>query len=118
MNTIKRVLLSFIPDLLGDGDVAFLGREPKHSEIGFWAVRINIKTRSFLADIAETYKSHRFAELKEWHSAYVWDDCRRRAGLKEVNLCAPGARGHVWPATRLQEFTRHDKGARKPGGIA
>lgn len=103
-----------IVDILGKAEVAFLDRSPKHSEIGFYAIRLNNKTRAFLEDMATIYTSGEVFELAEWHSAFVWDTARKRAGLKEKSICRLGARGNVWPATRLAKWLRHDKGNRKP----
>lgn len=114
--TTAPVDVSIIVDMLLDADVAYLGREPKHSEIGFWAVRISPKTETFLGLIADQYISGAFESLPEWHSAFVWDHVRRGMQFDEHNLCKPGARGHVWPETALAAFTRHDKGPRKPRG--
>lgn len=111
--TTRPVPLDLVPDLLGLADVCFLGREPKHSEIGFWAVRISPITRLFLECIKNQYLTGSFEQLKEWHSAFVWDHVRRSMGMRERNLCPPGARGHVWPTTKIGQFTRHDKGNRK-----
>ena len=111
--TLRPVPFNFVPDLLGDADVAYLNRPPKHSEIGFWAVRINERTREFLRAMADLYTSDRFIQLAQWHSAYVWDRAREAAGLRERHLCPPGARGHVWPSSPLARYLRHDKGKRK-----
>lgn len=108
----------FVNGLLGDGDLVHLGREPKHSEIGFWAVRLNDMTRKFLADFAETFTSDRVFSLKEWHSAYVFDECRRRFmtfGGKSKDL-TPGGTGHVWFQSPLAQYTDHLKGSRKSRG--
>lgn len=100
--------------LIGDADVAYLNREPKHSEIGFWAVRINDQTRAFLHMMAEFYRTGEVFNLPEWHSAFVWDTARKQFKLAEKSLCRRGARGHVWPMTPLARWMRHDKGERKP----
>ena len=118
VETIARISKLDIVDLMGDAEVAFLCREPKHSEIGFWAVRIGDKTRRFLADMAEYFTSDRVFELGEWHSAYVWDCARVPLNMREKSLCRRGAHGHVWPNTPLAKWMRHDKGRRKPGGKA
>lgn len=114
VETTTKVPSGFVRALLGDAEVCFLGRERSHSEIGFWAVRINPRTRQFLHDIALMYTTDAVFELPEWHSAYVWDYVRERSGLKERNLCPPGLSGHVWPRTPLARYMRHDKGPRKP----
>jgi hypothetical protein len=113
VETTASVPADLIPELLGGCEIAFLGRTDSHSEIGFWAVRINARTRAFLADIARVYTTDAFLELPQWHSAFVWDAVRLASGLKERNLCQPGARGHVWPVSPLAPYTRHDKGMRK-----
>lgn len=113
VETIAAVPEDLIPNLLGSAEVVFLGREPKHSEIGFWAVRVNEKTAIFLNDIAAMYRHDAVFNLPEWHSAFVWDHVRRQTGMRESNLSA-GKHGHVWPNTRLGGYMRHDKGARKP----
>lgn len=96
-------------------DLAYLARARGHPEIGWWAIRLNAKSRKFLHEIAEQYRSGRFEELPEWHSAFQWDHVRKSAGFREHNL-SPGQVGHVWPNTILAPYTRHDKGLRKPGG--
>lgn len=117
VETINRVPEGWVEGLIGDYDLAYLGRPPKHSEIGFWAVRISAKTRHFLAALAAEYTSGSFARLDQWHSAYVWDHVRKASRISEINL-TPGGSGHVWPRSPLAGYTRHDKGKRKPGGRA
>lgn len=113
--TTAEITEGLILGLMGNADIAYLGRERTHSEIGFWAVRIGEATRQFLCNIAEHYTSDAFLERKEWHSAYIWDFSRRMAGLSEHNL-TPGKKGHVFPKSPLGGYLRHDKGRRKPGG--
>jgi hypothetical protein len=115
VETIAPVPEDFVSQLLGPAEVVFLGRDQSHSEIGFWAIRINATTRLFLHRIALMYRSDRFLDLPEWHSAFVWDHVRRATNLIERNLCGRFSRGHVWPMTALGRYTRHDKGQRKPG---
>jgi len=112
--TTHPVPLDFVPRLLGDAEVCYLGRQPnQHSEIGFWAVRLNPKTRAFLTEMADYYTSGRVFDLPEWHSAYVWDRAREAANLSERNLCKHRARGHVWPGSPLGALMTHNKGPRK-----
>ncbi len=115
--TLRPVPVGWVEGLLRDGDVCYLNRQPKHSEIGFWAVRINPRTRQFLAEIALIYTSDEFLQLAQWHSAFIWDTARKAAGLKERHLCRPGSRGHVWPTSPLGVYLRHDKGERKGKGL-
>jgi hypothetical protein len=113
VETFKRVPADFVAGLLGEFDVCYLGRARQHSEIGFWAVRINAKTRAFLALMADYYTSGAVFDLTEWHSAFVWDHVRKASDLVERNLCGPRAHGHVWPDTILSRYTIHHKGPRK-----
>lgn len=114
VETVRPVPRDFVPGLLRDADLCYLGRATGHSEIGFWAIRLGDRTRKFLREIAETYRTDHVFLLREWHSAFVWDHVRSAFGMKERNLVKPGLRGHVWPFTELGRYTRHDKGWRKP----
>jgi hypothetical protein len=113
VETTAPVPEDLVAHVLGDAEVAFLGRAQSHSEIGFWAVRLNPRTRQFLHEIALLYTTDAFLDLPEWHSAFVWDTVRIASGLRERNICPPGLRGHVWPNTVLARYTTHHKGARK-----
>lgn len=103
-----------LEELIRNAELVYLGRDRQHSEIGFWAVRLNPNTREFLRLIAEVYTTDAFINLAEWHSAFVWDHVRRKMRLTARDLCPAGVRGHVWPTTPLAKFCRHDKGPRKP----
>ena len=67
--TTNPVPAQWVEDLLGQAEIAFLNREPKHSEIGFWAVRLNGRTRLFLQAIADVYRTDQVFGLPQWHSA-------------------------------------------------
>lgn len=111
--TLRPVPPDFVDQLLGDAEVCYLNRHRQHSEIGFWAVRINARTRLFLTTMAYIYTSDKFLTLPEWHSAFIWDHARSLFTLNERHLVEPGQRGHVWPSTPLAQYLRHDKGKRK-----
>lgn len=118
--TFADVPSGFVESLLGDADLVHLGREPKHSEIGFWAVRLNPSTRKFLADFSDVFTSDEVFKLKEWHSAFVFDVCRYAfiaAGGKSRNL-TPGGAGHVWFQSPLARYMDHLKGSRKGRGAS
>ncbi len=118
VETVAPMTAEIIKRQLGDADVCYLGREPKHSEIGFWAIRISQDARFFLETIANVFRSGEVLTLREWHSAFVWDHVRRSfetgGRLTFRNLCKPGARGHVFPTAEIGRYLRHDKGERKP----
>lgn len=117
VETVRLIDEADIIDILGEDDLCFLGREPKHSEIGFWAIRLNDATRFFLRVIAAEYTTGEVLKLKEWHSAFAFDHIRRAMvnDFKQRDL-TPGQRGHVFPISAVGPWLRHDKGKRKPGG--
>lgn len=113
VETTSDVPDNWIPRILGDADVAMLQRAGQHSEIGFYALRVSHETTKLLQTFAALYLTGQVFDLKEWHSAYVFDRAlERQPGLKIKNL-SPGIRGHVWPKTVLAEHTIHKKGKRK-----
>lgn len=107
--------------------VAYLGREGKHSEIGFQLYRIRDnegrpiqRTFEMLRLFSETYRSGAVFELAEWHSAYVFDHCRRiwmEEPFGYAQNLTPGRHGHVFKDHPLiGRWMRHDKGDRKYRG--
>lgn len=113
--THRDVPEGFVEGLIGDADICYLGRQPKHSEIGFWAVRLNPLTRAFLSKMPSLYRSDLVFELREWHSAFVFDAARAMIPMKERNL-TPGGSGHVWMKSPLARYLDHLKGDRKALG--
>lgn len=112
----------FIEGLLPFGkEVAFLGRGQKHSEIGFQLYDITGLDRGegpaarMLETFRDIYASDEVFTLKEWHSAYVFDEARRRTGVAGHDL-TPGGEGHVWHQSPLRAMTDHLKGKRKAKG--
>jgi hypothetical protein len=57
VETTRDVPVDLVEQLLGAAEICYLGRARGHSEIGFWAVRLNPRTRKFLHDIAEVYRT-------------------------------------------------------------
>lgn len=113
--TTGPVAEDFIEGLIGDADGAYLGRQPKHSEIGFWAVRLSEHSRAMVMAFADAYRTDHAFKLAEWHSAFVWDDARVWAeshGLVTFRNLTPGGSGHVFDAA-LAPHLIHRKGARK-----
>lgn len=116
--SINPVPPNMIETLLGDADLCFLGRTRIYSEIGFWAVRLNVRTRLFVNLLAGMYRSDAVFDLPEWHSAFVFDHCRGLVpGLKQNNL-TPNGNGHVWMQSPLAAFSDHCKGERKMAGVS
>lgn len=114
VETIKPVPLGWVGELLGDGDVACLQRGRVHTEIGFYAVRVSNRTRAFLRKFAEFYTSDAVFDLKQWHSAFVFDRALEAIeGIKVTNVNVAGGKGHCWETSPLAELAIHRKGKRK-----
>ena len=102
-----------VDKLVGNNDLIFLGRVAMHTELGFWAVRLSPRTRGFLAELADIYRSDRVFNLREWHSAFVFDHVRtQNKKLRQLNL-TPHGRGHVWFQSPMARYTDHLKGDRR-----
>ena len=99
--------------LLGRKEVACLLRHDQHPEIGFWAARLNDKTRAMIDLSAWLYISDAVFRLPEWHSAFVFGEALARTGPTVANINPTFSRGHCWPKTALAQYTIHKKGKLK-----
>lgn len=93
---------------------SFLGRPyHRHSETGFWSVRMDTSGDDFLDVLRMTYTSGEILTLSEHHDCMAFDFVRRRferAGHRFKNLC-PNATGlGVFQQSRLKDFITHNKG--------
>ena len=113
--THRKVPEGFVDALLGRCECAYLGREPKHSEIGFWAARATPNGRRLAQIMANCYLSDRWMTLPQNHSAYCFDVARRESEIVARNL-TPGRTGHVWFDCALGDYMDHEKGKRKGRG--
>lgn len=115
VETLSKVPPNWIDGIIGDAEVSTLQRNRSHSEIGFWAVRCNDRTREMVKCFSDLYKSDEVFKLREWHSAYAFDAAMAETGPFKVNNLSPKARGvdHCWPDTPLAAHTAHWKGNRK-----
>lgn len=112
VETIAKVPEGWLDMLLDGHDVAMLQRTGTHSEIGFYALRLGPGTRHVLDAFAAFYTTGAVFALKEWHSAFVFDQALADwPGLRIRNLAM--GKGHVWPRTVLAQYTVHKKGKRK-----
>lgn len=106
----------FVDGLLGTYDLCYLGRTTMHTELGFWAVRLNQRTRYFLQVFADLFRKDEIFNLPEWHSAFAFDHVRKQASafnaLNALNL-TPRGQGHVWFQSPLARYTDHLKGDRR-----
>lgn len=111
--TTSRVEMGWPGDLVGDADIACLKRGGRHTEIGFYGVRISPRSKLFLERFAGLYDTDKVFKFKEWHSAFVFDRAMEVDPFLRIRNLSPGGKGHVWPATMLSEHTVHLKGKRK-----
>jgi len=110
--THHRIPAGWTADLLGDADVAYLGRGAKHPETGYVAFRVP-EALPLLQWCCDTYSSDRFRTLRGWTDCHVL-----QAGLAALpdlparDLPAtptrPG-RSHIWPYSPLAAYVTHDK---------
>lgn len=116
--TFKPVPRDFIDEVLGDADVAFLGRAPAHSECGFMAFRLP-RALPLINELERLYATDEVFELPQWHDSYVFDVVRHRFGsaIAQRDL-TPGGEGHVWVDSILGDFMDHKKGQRKELGYS
>jgi hypothetical protein len=52
---------------------------------------------------------------EQWHDSYVWNKVREKylSGQPQYNLTGTRKDGHVWPHSKLAEYTTHLKGKKK-----
>jgi hypothetical protein len=115
VHTFQKIPEGFVEQMLGDADVCHLGRLNFHSELGFWACRINDRTRLFLDHFAAAYRHDVLFDFAEWHSAFVFDEVRKlheQRGLVVKNI-TPNGGGHVWFQCDLGRYTDHLKGEKR-----
>lgn len=103
----------FLEGLLPEGKhIAYLGRDPKHSEIGFQLYRVP-EALPMLQKFSLLYRTEAIFELPEWHSAYAFDAARKSSQeIASLNL-TPGGSGDVWLQSALAPYSTHLKGKRK-----
>jgi hypothetical protein len=111
--TFKPVPEGFIESLIAEADLVYLGRVRFHSELGFWAVRLNSRTRQFLASLAALYREDKIFNLREWHSAFAFDHLRGQHRQMITRNLTPYGRSHVWFQSPLAQFTDHLKGSER-----
>lgn len=111
--TQREIPAGFIEGLMQGVDLAYVGRDTKHSDIAFIGVRLCDWTRQLLFEYAELYRSDEVFNLTEWHSAWAFDHVRRqRAPVGRFRDLSPGStRG--WEASPLFAYADHLKGPRK-----
>lgn len=102
-------------DLLGDADLAYLGRGSQHPENGYIGFRIP-EALPLLEWACETYTSDRVLAIDNG-----WTDCHvLREALKAVPVKARDLTSHlyagksnIWPVSPLAPYVTHNKGKNK-----
>lgn len=107
--THARVPSRFFIDLLGDHDVAYLGREGTHSECGFLTFRIPAAV-PLIERWQRFYADGTFLRAREWHDSYLFDLARAELHRLRYRNLTPGGRGHVWFQSPLAAHFDHLKG--------
>lgn len=103
--------------LIGDADVAYLGRDGTHSECGFLAFRIPAAV-PLIIQWENLYRKDTCFQEREWHDSYLFDRARLMSPQTVCRNLTPGGRRHVWMASPLAAFMDHLKGDRKQMGFS
>jgi hypothetical protein len=117
VETIAKVPKNWANSLIARSNFACLQRDRQHSEIGFWAARVNKYTRAAINRFADLYESGDVFGLDEWHSGFVFDAALASQPTLKIQNLSPGGRGHVWPQSPLARYTVHKKGKIKDGKL-
>jgi hypothetical protein len=112
---IARVPDSLWGDLLGEADVAFLGRQRMHPETGY----VGFRLPAALPLIRWCREAYRSGDVLTW--ADGWTDCHvLRRALAAVPVTARDltshryqGKSHIWPLSPLAPYLRHYKGRQK-----
>lgn len=112
--TSKDIPEGFIESLLPDScNVAYLGRQGYHSETGFVLFRVP-QAELLIKAWHDVYHTDRFLNLREWHSAFVFDRCLDTIpGVAAHNLTPNNKIQHVFVESPLNPYMDHLKGPRK-----
>ena len=101
-----------------DYTICYLDRPepPKYPECGFVGYNLtNQHTRNFVEKLREYYELDLLFKEEQWHDSYVWNKVREKylSGQPQYNLTGRRKDGHVWPHSKLAEYTTHLKGKKK-----
>lgn len=102
----------FVDTLLGDCDVAYLGRAGTHSECGFLAFRLPAAF-PVIYWWAMAYAGDAVFRMPEWHDSYVFDRAREACPNVRCRNLTPGGYGHTWSRSPLALYLDHLKGAER-----
>jgi len=114
--TFDAIPQGFVEELLAGYDLVSVGKDNLNTDIGFWAIRVNCRTRRFVREMADLFRTDRVFMLGQWRSGYVFDVVaewfERFCELKHRRLATPGRR-HVWFETSLGKYMDHLKGSQR-----
>lgn len=108
---------NFFANLIGNDDVAYLGRDGTHSECGFLAFRMPAAL-PVIIQWENFYRNDTCFKEREWHDSYLFDRARAMAPQVSCRNLTPGGRRHVWLESPLGPFMDHLKGDRKQMGFS
>jgi len=101
-----------------DYTICYLDRPepPRYPECGFVGYNLtNHHTKNFVEKLREYYELDLLFKEEQWHDSYVWNKVREKylPGQPQYNLTGTRKDGHVWPHSKLAEYTTHLKGKKK-----
>jgi hypothetical protein len=111
--TKRPVPENFVEGLIGDHEVCYLGREPKHPDTAF--VAFQDEGLAVARHWGNIYEDDAVFHLPETHSAFVLRCVMKgmeNLGLDALNL-TPKGRGHVWFQSPLAQYMDHLKGQKR-----
>lgn len=112
--TKGRVPEDWATGLLGDSDVAYLGRGPMHPETGYVGFRIP-DAMPLLDWCCEAYASESFRAMEDgWTDCHILRAAIKAVPVRAVDLTKGRYRGesHIWPSSPLACRIDHGKGLR------
>ena len=105
--------------LLGEADVAYLGRGSMHPETGYvgWKVPDALPLLTWCCD---AYSSERFRELPGWTDCHVLQAGIAQGLVRARDLTTDRyvGKSHIWPVSPLAPYVTHFKGSSQKRGLA
>lgn len=112
--TRQAVPAGWTASLLGDADVAYLGRGTMHPETGYLGFRIP-EALPFLQWCADCFRTGTFRALRGYTDCHVVQAALAAVPVRAVDLTgahyAVAKKSHVWPASPLAAYVTHFKGS-------
>ncbi len=113
--TRRAIPQGFVEGLVGNYDVTYLGREPKHPDTAFVAFQ-SLNGLRIARLWGAMYHEDAVFRLPETHSAYVFKHCMNDYATNFPTLLqnlTPKGRGHVWYQSPLADYMDHLKGQKR-----